>query len=300
MAAVFASTTPSTKPLIASNRSQASSWRARRRPAAAIAASTSPDVIRTAACNRTVSRPAARARSSRGTSASRSPSANPASWTDVIPCELSRLQRAQQQRVARLARGDRESSPPRAPSRPPSAPRSARRSSDRARSGRPRGPSSSRVIPGEGERLRVGPAGVAVVALHVGGPVRHHRVELLLRGQASREGAVEPAPARGPTGASALAAAKSRIRACDRRERVVLDEVHALQGERALHQVDVGVVEARAGPAARGGRPPRSSGPRATPPRRSSPRRRCGRPARPPPRPRAPPISRSTPGLRRG
>ncbi len=52
--------------------------------------------------------------------------------------------------------------------------------------------------PGQGEGPAVGPAGVAVVAVHVGRPVGDDRVELLAGGQAARERPVDPAPSHDP------------------------------------------------------------------------------------------------------
>src|SRR5260221_2416315 len=104
MAAVFASTTPSTKALIASKRSHASSWRARIRPAAAIGPSTSPWLMRTAARTRTVRRPSARA-FQEGHVGLEVGGTEAGVLDRGDPLRAEQAQRAQQQRVARLARG---------------------------------------------------------------------------------------------------------------------------------------------------------------------------------------------------
>ena len=97
---------------------------------------------------------------------------------------------------------------------------------------------------GEGQGLRVRPAAVPVVALHVGGTVGHHRVELRLRGKASRERAVEPPVAADP-GRPGIDAREGLDAALHRLQGLVFDEIDLVQGQSALDEVDVGVVEAR-------------------------------------------------------
>ncbi len=114
--------------------------------------------------------------------------------------------------------------------------------------------------PGQLERARVRPAGMAVEALEVGGPVGDHGVELLARGHAAREGGVEPAATRHPR----LLWPGGRIRP-DRLLHTIepgdAEQVEPVEADGAIAQVHVGVVEARhhepAGGVEDGGRRPR-------------------------------------------
>ena len=100
------------------------------------------------------------------------------------------------------------------------------------------------VDAGEGERLRVRPSAVAVVALHVGGTVGDDGVELRFRREPARERAVEPAPAQhpGPLRVGGREGLDARLHRLDGR---VLDQVDTLQRQGTSHEVDMGVVEAR-------------------------------------------------------
>ena len=98
--------------------------------------------------------------------------------------------------------------------------------------------------PRQGQRLRVGPAGVAVVARHVGGPVADDRIELLPGRQAAGERAVQPASAQHPRALGVLRGKGLDLR-LHSREVLLFDQVHLLERERAAADVDVRVVEAR-------------------------------------------------------
>jgi hypothetical protein len=96
---------------------------------------------------------------------------------------------------------------------------------------------------GQGERPRVDPGGVAVVAGHHRGSVLHCRVELGPRRKPAGEGAVEPATAEHP-GPIRVRPRKGPNPGLHVREIGRLEEVHAVEGLAAFEEMNVRVVEA--------------------------------------------------------